>query len=82
MRQYIASQNSPEIANGYVDRIIRHCLKLGEMPHRGTMHEELRPGLRTIPFDRRMTIAFAVVGYTVEVLAIAYAGRDLANLLR
>ena len=81
LRDYIATQNSAAVANGYIDRIIEYCGSLTTVPHRGTMRHDLRPGLRTVPFERRTTIAFAVGSNTVTILAIAYGGRDLSRLL-
>jgi toxin ParE1/3/4 len=43
---------------------------------RGTLREDVRPGLRTIGFRRRATIAFAVEGDTVTILGIFHGGQD------
>lgn len=48
------------IAAGYVGRIARRCLRLSDLPEQGTDHGHLRPGLRSIGFERRVTIAFVV----------------------
>lgn len=81
LRAHIATENSAEVANGYIDRIIKHCNSLSTFPHRGTARDDLRPRMRTIPFKRRTTIAFAVELETVTILAISYGGRDLPHLL-
>ena len=47
------------------------------MPNRGTEHSDLRPGLRTIGFRRRVTIAFRVKGDSVAILRILYGGRSV-----
>jgi toxin ParE1/3/4 len=39
------------------------------------------PGLRTIGFERRVTIAFRVLKSRVEIVAIAYGGRDFESEL-
>lgn len=36
----------------------------------------IRPGMRTIGFERRITIAFAVGETSVTILRIFYGGRD------
>lgn len=82
LRQYIACQASAQVANGYIDRILAHCEKLSNIPHWGTPHNELQPGVRTISFERRTTIAYRILDQRVEVIAIAHGGRDLARLLR
>jgi toxin ParE1/3/4 len=48
--QYIASEASPDIAKSYTDAIVNHVRSLGEFPNRGTPHDDIRPGVRTIPF--------------------------------
>ena len=82
LRRYIAEDRSPQIANGYIDRIVAKCATLATAPVRGTARDDVRPGLRTIPLDRRATIAYDVEGDVVTVLAFAYGGRELRNALR
>jgi toxin ParE1/3/4 len=40
------------------------------------------PGLRTIGFERRVTIAFRVLKTQVQIITIAYGGRDFESELR
>lgn len=54
-------------------------MKLAHFPERGTRRPDIVPGLRTIGFERRVTIAFRVLKTRVEIVAIAYAGRDFEN---
>ena len=42
----------------------------------GTVRDDLRPGLRTIGFRRRVVIAFAVHEEVVEVHGVYYGGQD------
>jgi toxin ParE1/3/4 len=79
---YIASQSSPTIAIGYVRRIREACLSLANAPERGTRRPDILPGLRTIGFERRVTIAFRVLKSRVEIVTIAYGGRDFERELR
>jgi plasmid stabilization system protein ParE len=46
-------------------------------PQRGTTRDDIRPGPRTVGFERRVTIAFTVVGDDLIILRILYAGRSL-----
>ncbi|MET3592893.1 plasmid stabilization system protein ParE [Mesorhizobium shonense] len=46
-------------------------------PERGTRHDEIAHGLRTVGWRRRATIAFEVAGDTVIILRVLYAGRTL-----
>jgi toxin ParE1/3/4 len=57
-------------------------LALATFPKRGTRRGDIAPGLRTIGFERRVTIAFRVLEGVVEIVTIAYAGRDFENGLR
>jgi toxin ParE1/3/4 len=41
------------------------------------MRNDLRPGLRTVGFEGRVTIAFHVDPNTVTIDRILYGGRDL-----
>lgn len=79
--RYIASAASPHIAERYIGAIIERCEKLETFPLRGTPRENIRPGLRTIPFMRRVTIAYSVIGDRVVVLGIYYGGQDIETLL-
>ncbi len=76
---YIADHAGPEIAARYLDRIEEACMKLAHFPERGTQRPDIMPGLRTIGFERRVTIAFRVLKARVEIVTIAYAGRDFEN---
>ncbi|WP_133117219.1 type II toxin-antitoxin system RelE/ParE family toxin [Mesorhizobium sanjuanii] len=61
----------------FVSRIIEYCLGFETFPERGMRHDDIAPGLRTVGWRRRATIAFEVTGTTVVVLRILYAGRML-----
>ncbi len=78
---YIAEESGARIAGGYVQRIQDACLALTTFPSRGTRRDDLFPGLRTIGFERRATIAFLVHEDRVEIVRIFYGGRDLERLL-
>ncbi|HEV2866602.1 MAG TPA: type II toxin-antitoxin system RelE/ParE family toxin [Allosphingosinicella sp.] len=75
--RYIAAQASPETASEYVSAILDRCDSLAHFPERGTPRDEIRPGLRTIPFRRRVTIAYRVLDEEVAILGIFYGGRDI-----
>jgi toxin ParE1/3/4 len=75
--RYIAEASGLAIAGNYIDRIETACMSLAEFPNRGAKRDDLAPGLRTIAFERRVTIAYRVLKTRVEIVNIAYAGRDL-----
>ncbi|CUW38624.1 Putative ParE-like protein (ParDE toxin-antitoxin system) [Magnetospirillum sp. XM-1] len=80
--RFIAETSGPARAGAYLDRIEHACLSLLTFPERGTRRDDIVPGLRTIGFERRVTIAFRVVADTVEMVAIAYAGRSFESDLQ
>lgn len=51
-------------------------MALATFPHRGTLRDDLAPGMRVIGFERRASIIFRVDGHTVRIFRILYAGRD------
>ena len=54
------------------------ALSLQETPHRGSLRNEIVPGLRAIPAGRRGVVVFTVddEAYEVFVHVIAYGGAD------
>ena len=80
--KYIASEAGVAVAGGYIDRIEAACMKLATFPERGTRRDDILPGLRTIGFEKRVTIAFLVLKTRVVIVTIAYGGRDFASALR
>lgn len=74
---YIAADSGTARAQRYTDRIVAHCLGLVNFPDRGRRRDDLRPGLRTTAFRRRVTIAFHITEMTVTIDRVLYGGRDL-----
>ncbi len=79
---WIAEDSGEEVAAGYIDRIEAACLALETFPQRGTQRDDIRPGLRTMGFERRATIAFQVVEDDVVIVRIFYGGQDFERALR
>lgn len=63
-------------ARSYVDRLIDKCEKLEFASKRGTQRNDISPGLRTIGFERRVTIVFVVDETQAEIVRIFPYGRD------
>jgi toxin ParE1/3/4 len=80
--RYIAEASGLGIAGGYIDRIEIACMSLATFPNRGTKRDDLAPGLRTIAFERRVTIAYRVLKTRVEIVTIGYGGRNFESDLR
>jgi toxin ParE1/3/4 len=50
-------------------------MNLAEFPERGTIRNELVPGLRIVGFERRAAIAFIVEADAVRIMRVLYGGR-------
>jgi toxin ParE1/3/4 len=74
--RHIAEEAGYEVAGTYIDRIEAACLALANFPKRGTRRDDIRPGLRTVGFERRATIVFQVTETEVVIVRIFYGGRD------
>jgi toxin ParE1/3/4 len=66
-----------DIAYAYVGRIETACRNLATFPARGTVRNEIHPGLRVIGFERSASIAFVVRDQVVDILRILPRGMDL-----
>jgi toxin ParE1/3/4 len=73
---YLANRFSLKNAQRYLEQIEEACNGLKTMPLRGADRSDLRPGLRTIGFRRRVTIAFRVNVDSVVILRLLYGGRS------
>jgi len=74
---YIAVRSSTKRALRYIGRIEKTCMSLQTLPERGTLREDLRPGLRVMGFEHRVLIAFRVNPDSVAILRILYGGRKV-----
>lgn len=76
---YIAlASGYPAIAERFVEDIVIYCESFETFPERGTQRDDLLPGLRTIGYRRRATIAFRVdaANGLVVILGVFYGGQD------
>ncbi len=76
--EYISqSSGYEERAEGYINRILSFCLALATFPERGTQRNDIRPGLRSVGFEGRVTITFIVRDSFVVILGIFYGGQNI-----
>ena len=73
---WIADHADPYVARRFVGRIEQACGRLRHFPLRTTPRDDLRPGLRTTTYRRRVVIALSVEGSRVVIHGIFYGGRD------
>lgn len=73
---WIADRAGPQIAIGYVDRLETYCRGMKVAAERGHARDDIRPGLRIVGFERRVTIAFSLSETRVTILRVFYGGQD------
>lgn len=74
---YIAAASGAARASAFLGRIETYCQHLVDFPERGAARDDLWPGLRTVGFARRATIAFTVRPGVVRIVRVLHGGRDL-----
>lgn len=74
---FISANASPKTARDYINRILGFLAGFDLFPERGTIHNDIRDGLRIVGFERRVSVAFVVEADEVIILRLLYAGRQL-----
>lgn len=70
LHRYISERATPAIAECYPSTIVSYCESLSTFPMRGTLRNDIRPGLRTTGYKRRATIAFEATADAVNSLGV------------
>jgi toxin ParE1/3/4 len=78
----IAANRSPEAAARYTGAIVDSCESMRTIPYRGTMRDDIRPGLRITNYRKRAVIAFIAESEIVSILGVFYGGQDYEAILR
>jgi toxin ParE1/3/4 len=73
---FIAERAGPQTAMAYTERIMAYCAKFASFPERGMRRDDLRPGLRIIGFEKRVTIAFHTTRQRVTIDRLFYGGQN------
>lgn len=77
----IAKAAGPVTALSYLARIEAYLMGFEIASERGSRRDDIRPGLRTVGFERRLTIAFTVEAERVTILRVFYGGMDWETIL-
>ena len=77
LENYLAKRFSESNADKYVRRIAAECLKIGTAPYRGTIRNEIRPGVRSTGFEKKVAIYFEAGAASVTILRVLYGGKLL-----
>lgn len=82
--RWIVGYAGSEAARRRLAEIDREIASLAQTPHKGSIRDEIAPGLRAIPAGRRAVIAFTVDDDAREVLVhcVTYSGGDWASRSR
>jgi toxin ParE1/3/4 len=56
-------------------------MRLDLVSERGFLREDIRPGLRVLGFERRLTVAFSVEAETVTIYRLFYGGQNWEEVL-
>ncbi len=81
--RYIAEQSgSNDTAFAYSEKLRTLCFSLNEFSERGAPRGDIVPGLRILPFEGRVVVAYFVFEDRVEIAAIFHGGQDWETLVR
>ncbi len=82
--QWIMDYAGTEAADRTLIEIEQTIADLAHMPHKGSIRNEIAPGLRAIPAGRKAVIAFMVDDEAGEIFiqAVTYGGADWAGRSR
>ena len=78
---WIAAATHPQTALGYIERIETFCHGMRIASERGTRRDDMRPNLRIVTFERRVTVAFTVDNGSLVILRLFYGGRNWEELI-
>ena len=73
------SNDSPQVADKFLDFIFKQCQLLCSSPEIGRMREELLPGLRSFPI-KRYVVYYRVAAESVEIIRILSGYRDIDSI--
>lgn len=73
----LAGRAGHAVADRYTDRIYDYVGGFDLFAERGARRDDLRPGMRLIGFERRVTILFEVTASAVVIVSVAYGGQDI-----
>lgn len=80
--EWIVNNGSAVDAQHFVEAIIDYCESLADMSGIGAARDDIRPGIRTVGFRRRVVIAFAQTEAThLTVLGVFYGGQEYERYL-
>ena len=81
---YVAEFAGAETGAAKVQEIVDQIDTFANRPYRGSIRDEIAPGLRLYPASKKGSVLFKVNAetQTVLILAITYAGQDWTRIVR
>jgi len=76
---YLTEKTGEDFAQAYIRKIIDYCRRFDMFPKRGTLRDDIEPGLRLVGYRRKATIAFRVDERTVTIARVLYGGKSLGG---
>lgn len=76
---WVADEAGLDTALAYDRRIRDACLRIANFPGRGSPRDLLMEGLRSLSFERRVTIYYLIAQRCVRIVRILRAGQDPAR---
>jgi toxin ParE1/3/4 len=76
LERYLAERFYPDNARQFIERLRRFCRELALVPSAGKLRIDLRPGIRTVGFERKVDIYYKVAGDQVFILSIHFRGHQ------
>ncbi|MCQ0989459.1 type II toxin-antitoxin system RelE/ParE family toxin [Jiella marina] len=80
-RAVLAKSRSRRVAARYAQRIYQRCEKIGDVPLGGRPRDDLRPGLRSVPFEKSALILYQV-DESVLIINVFPRGQDYESLFQ
>lgn len=79
IHDYVTTRSGSTVtADRYIERINGFLSSFDVFPERGTVRDEIRPGLRIVGFERSASVAFVVEDDDVVILRILAGGREFS----
>lgn len=79
--QWILDYAGPDAAARKLAEIEAAIVALKDTPHKGSLRDEIAPGLRAVPAGRKAVIAFVVDDDTAEVLIRLVVLTPIASIM-
>ncbi|MCO6050423.1 type II toxin-antitoxin system RelE/ParE family toxin [Mesorhizobium sp. RP14(2022)] len=76
---FIADAAGETTAARFIARVEQAVLALESFSDRGRRRDDLSSGIRSLAFERRLTIFYQVSSASVDIVRVLYAGRDLGR---